>query len=94
MNLSHQKSNAISKLLSHISLKHYICNYDLHSKNIDFISDQECYCKLDKYSKYVDKYHSHIITGDLCIIEDPILRYYMSSGTKFRLDTFPEIRVL
>jgi len=66
------------------TLKSIICNYNSHSMNLESIKAEECYCSLEKYSKFVDKDHKHIITGNLDIIENNKLKYFMEMGSKFR----------
>ena len=55
-------------------LKSLICNYDSYSKNLVLIKDEDCQCKLDSYSGYLDPLYGHIVTGNLNIVDDDNLR--------------------
>ena len=67
-------------------LKSLICNYNSYSKNLDLIKDEDCHCKQDRYSSYLDPFYGHIVTGNLNIVEDDNLRNFMNFGSKYRLD--------
>lgn len=43
-----------------------------------------CFCSLPEYSKFVNPYFNHIVSGDLDLIQDPCLKSCFSKGTKFR----------
>ena len=50
------------------------------------IIDENCLCKLDRYSVYLDPFYDHILTGNLNIIADDNLRNFMNLDFKHRLD--------
>ena len=61
-----------------------IFNYNYIAKNFDkFMEDSFCNC--NKYSKYIDQHHGHVITGDLNIVDNSLLRNIMIFGAKFKL---------
>ena len=40
-----------------------------------------CHCQ--DYAGYVDSHHGHVLSGDLNIVSDPILRKLISKGPKY-----------
>ncbi|GFV54570.1 hypothetical protein TNCV_955522 [Trichonephila clavipes] len=49
----------------------------------ELLSSKSCKCNL--YRDYIDDYHQHVVTGDLDIVKDDLLRNFMEKGTGFRL---------
>ncbi|PRD35634.1 UNVERIFIED_CONTAM: hypothetical protein NCL1_10951 [Trichonephila clavipes] len=43
------------------------------------LSTESCKCK--KYRDYIEDYHQHVVTGDLVIVKDDLLRNFMEKGT-------------
>ena len=63
-----------------------ICNYNIFLKNLDLsqirsILDSSCSCCT---SSFLYQPHNHVISGDLRIVDNNILRELMSYGAKYR----------
>ena len=43
-----------------------------------------CFCNQPDFTPFVDKHHKHIVTGNLDIVGDELLKQCFSFGTKFR----------
>ncbi|GFW55701.1 hypothetical protein TNCV_120851 [Trichonephila clavipes] len=41
--------------------------------------------QMQSISSYIDDYHQHVVTGDLSIVKDDLLRNFMEKGIGFRL---------
>lgn len=69
-----------------------IFNYNQVSKSISLVESSSnltpCICSNPSYSNFVNSHHGHIITGDLNIVESPILKHLMLKGTKYRLPMY------
>ncbi|GFV36224.1 hypothetical protein TNCV_2232711 [Trichonephila clavipes] len=50
---------------------------------MELLSSESCKC--NQYRDYIDDYHQHVVTGDLSIVKDDLLRNFMEKGTGFRL---------
>ena len=53
----------------------------------DFVNNENIYPCNCENSPFKDRYHGHIITGDLRIIENNKLRKIICKGPKYRLPT-------
>ena len=65
-----------------------IFNYNYTLKNltnshIKEIMSQDCVCSLPHYENYINPHYGHIISGDLSIINDTMIRNILSKGTKY-----------
>ena len=70
------------------SIRGKVFNYNRMLENID-VDDWDsqehiCNCNDEIYSKFVDKDHGHVITGNLDIIKDKKLRNLFKKGPNFR----------
>ena len=83
------------KLNDPISLR--VCNYSkflsgISEQNVIHIISEDCICS--SRSDFVYKPHGHIISGDLSIVENTVLRNFLSKGAKFRVPcTLPRSRI-
>ena len=83
------------KLNNPISLR--MCNYSkflscLSEQDVKNIMSEDCVCS--HKPDFVYKPHGHIISGDLGIVDNTILRGFLSKGTKFRVPcTLPQDRI-
>lgn len=68
-----------------ISLGRKIFNYNSFAKNSHSSNLLPCKCNLPSLQPFIDKNHGHIVTGNLNIVDDYLLRKFMCYGTKFRL---------
>ena len=67
-------------------MRSLIWNYNNFSNNLDLIKDENCLCKLDRYSVHLDPSYGDIVSGNLNIVEDDILRNFMNLCSIYRLD--------
>ena len=84
------KISKVFKYPTHFERK--LFNYKLVSQNYKNYLDVDCYCGNDEYADYVDNHHKHIITGNLDIIENKVLRHIMRYGTKYRLPSLLNVK--
>jgi hypothetical protein len=60
-------------------------NYNVISRNLTQDDVVSCNCKL--HPDFIDKYHKHVVTGDLFLVSDDNLRSFLGLGTGFRLSS-------